>query len=113
MITKRTMSIRAITAVVLLVTTSGASAYSYWTGKAAHIFFSGAGNFAFRVYPDAASTMTGCKDNFAYVDSSFNNYQVYVSSMMLAFATGKPLHLTYSPDAQGYCIISDGSVDSQ
>jgi hypothetical protein len=96
-----------------IIATSNASAYSVWQGRVGQIFFSGTGNFAFRAYADAATPLTGCRDGFAYIETSQSNYQVYVSSITTAFTTGKTLHLTYSPDAQGYCVIAEGAVDAQ
>ncbi len=107
---------RSRTAVALVLSFAMASpafAYSYWQGKAGQIFFSQPGNFPFRIYAASATPLTGCPGNFAYIETSNPNYQVYVSSMTTAFTTGKTLHLTYSTDSLGYCVIAEGSVDAQ
>lgn len=94
--------------------TSEASAYTYWTGKISEIYFSGTGNFAFRVTPTADTPYNiTCPGNFAYMDTSDSNYQVYASALMTAFAGGKTTQLTLLPDAQGYCHIIEGGVYAQ
>lgn len=94
---------------------SEALAVTYWAGKVANIWFSAPNNLSFRVYPDPSTPLVGCKDNLAYIDissSNNSNYQVYVSSLMTAFASGKTVHLVLATDAQGFCNINEGSVDA-
>ena len=97
--------------VIALACSSPASAYTYWQGKLATVWFSSPGNFAFRVYNDPATPLPGCTANFAYIETTNPNYQVYVSALMTAFTTGKTVHLTYTVDSQGFCSIVEGSVD--
>ena len=97
-----------------LFCTSNASAYTYWSGKISEIFFSGTGNFAFRVIPASSTPFnTTCLGNFAYMDTGDSNYQVYASALMTAFAGGKTIQLTLLPDAQGYCHLIEGGVYAQ
>src|SRR5690242_8316675 len=96
MLTKRLRTSAALA--FSLAMASSASAYSYWQGKAGQIFFSQPGNYPFRVYANSATPLSGCPGNFAYIETSNPNYQVYVSSITTAFTTGKTLHLTYGTD---------------
>lgn len=106
----RSIALRVFVTAGLALLNSPAEAYIYWTGKIGSIFFSVPSNLPFRIYSDGTVPITGCRDSLAYADSSNPNYQVYVSSLTTAYAMGKTVTLTLSVDAQGFCVINEGSV---
>ncbi len=100
-----------------LLCTAPASAqtvtYLDWRGKIKTIFFSGPGNFSFRVYPVDQPPLTGCSGGFLYMEVSHGNYQVYTASLITAAAGQRAVRLVYTVNANGFCQIQEGSVDFQ
>ncbi len=73
------------------------------SGRILALFFSSPGNGSFRVTLD--TPLTGCAGNFAYVNTTFGNYEAYVSGLLSAQAQNKVVNLTYSIQGDGYCTL--------
>jgi hypothetical protein len=78
------------------------------TGHINKIFTSLPNNYSFRVFFD--TEMSGCNSEFSYVNTSDPNYQVYVSTLLLAYSTGKSVTVITVLDSGGYCRINELSV---
>jgi hypothetical protein len=79
------------------------------SGSISQIFVSYLNNYAFRVIMSSALPQA-CTDNFLYVDGSASNYQAYISSLMMAYSTGKHVAIEYNVVSGGYCSISEFMV---
>ncbi len=100
-------SIIGIMAACFLVATPGLASATAITGHITKLYVSTPTNLPFRVFLD---TTTSCPGGFFYVDGSSANYQVYVSTLMLAYSQGKSVQLTYDIDASNWCVIRDMAV---
>ena len=91
-----------------LTITSNSNAQTIYavTGHITSTFVSHYTNYPFRITLDA-SLPTACLDGFIYVSSSDQNYQVYVSSLMLSYSTGKPVSAEYTIDSNGFCLMAE------
>lgn len=78
------------------------------TGRITEVSNSNAGNYSFRVFLD--SGVAGCTYNFAFINTSDDNYQAKVSTLLTAFSLGKTVQLTTSVVAGNFCQISDINV---
>jgi len=79
-----------------------------WAGPflISSIFVSPPGNYYFRVYglpSQAALCPNG--PTWAFVKLSDPGYQVYIASLMEAYATGTPVSVHVAGDSNGYCHI--------
>jgi hypothetical protein len=79
------------------------------TGQISKVFASHATNYAYRIYLNSDLSQS-CSGGFLYVDVSNDNYQVYVSNLMMAYSTGKSVAIEYAIDTNGYCSISEFMV---
>jgi len=79
------------------------------SGTIVQAVLSGASNYAFRITitQNGTSPLAACKDGFAYINVSDDNYQAKVSAMLSAFMAGKPVGFTMIPDSNGFCQMTD------
>jgi hypothetical protein len=79
-------------------------------------YLSGGANFGFRIslYQNGVDQLSGCNANFAYINTTDDNYQSKVAGLMLAYSTKANVVLTgIVTDSQGFCRIGDYSVAGQ
>jgi len=75
------------------------------TGKIATIANSNAGNYAFRITLDTG--LSGCTNNFAFVNLADENYQARVATLITLYSLGKTVQINTVAAAGGYCQIGD------
>ena len=107
---RRWMTAGLATLLVALAGATPANALEGATGKIKGFYFSSPGNLAFRVTLD--STLTQCAGNFVYVESTFGNYQAYVSGLMLAQSQNKTITIIYNVKSNGYCELVEFSYNT-
>lgn len=95
--------IGALTATAILL--AGQASAGTVTGKINRIFVSGLNNLPFRIVL-SVPTPAECNGEI-YVDGASNNYQVYVSALMLAYSLNKEVDIIYNVGTNGFCSISE------
>ena len=82
------------------------------TGVIQHTTFSAAHNSAFRVFlqNNGATLLNDCTYNFAYLNTSDDNYQAKVSGLLLAFSQSKLVQMSYVIEPSGFCRITDFQI---
>lgn len=83
------------------------------TGVISSYFLSGATNYAFRISlnQSGVNPLSQCTDGFAYLNTSDNNYQAKVSSLLSAYAMKSTVSLAgIATDSGGFCVIQDFMV---
>lgn len=78
-------------------------------------YLSGGGNYAFRIYlsQNGVDQLSACQADFAYLNTSDDNYQAKVANLMSAYSMQKKITLSYIyTDANGFCRVQDFAVGS-
>lgn len=90
----------------------GKDAFAAWdgtvTGTISQIHVTGANNYGFRVYLEGKPKMCGNEHNWAYINESQSNYNVYVSVLTAAKASNQTVKIYTNrkgATADGYCQI--------
>lgn len=96
--------------IVLAVWLCGASAEAQtWdgvvAGKVSQIHATDGNNLGFRVYLDGAPVCGAQTPGWAYMNQSFDNYQVTAALIMTAWTMGRTVQLYTRRDASGWCRI--------
>ena len=91
------------------------SASAQWTGASGRITkttLSAAGNYSFRIYlqDQSSDRLSGCSHSFAYINTSDDNYQAKVATLLSAAAQQKAVNIYYTKDASNFCVIWDFEV---
>jgi len=76
-------------------------------------WLSGGSNYAFRIYLSQAGVdqLNQCTAGFAYLNTSDDNYQAKVASLMTAYSMKKTVTLSLIfTDPNGFCRITDFQV---
>ncbi|MGD1954577.1 MAG: hypothetical protein ACFBZ9_04940 [Sphingomonadales bacterium] len=81
------------------------------SGTITDIQVTGATNFAFRVTLNSSSTSyCGSGTQWAYVNKSHDNYEVFVSILTSAFMAAKPVTLYVTKDGTNNCALGHISM---
>lgn len=83
------------------------------TGVINSYYLSGGTNYAFRIYlkQNGVDQLSQCSNGFAYLNTSDNNYQAKVSSLLSAYAMKSTVTLNQiATDSGGFCVIQDFAV---
>jgi len=88
---------------------SPASAQTAWdgvvTGRVSQIDATDGNNLGFRVYLDGAPACGTGTPGWAYLNQSFDNYQVVAALVMTAWTTNRRVTLFSIRDTNGWCRI--------
>lgn len=77
-----------------------------FTGKVAQIDLVSSGtNYGFRVYLENLPAICTGGPNWAYINSTEDNYQAIASALLLAYSSGKTVTIYSNLQSTGYCKI--------
>ena len=96
-------------ALVCLAPTGAFAQSSTPTGKISHLWLSTGQNYGFRVYltNNGTDPLAGCFYDFAYVNTTNDNYQAYVATMLTDYALQKPVLFHMTQQSDGFCVIDE------
>lgn len=111
------MKIKSIlmASLIALVPCNASAQGSAWltkVGTIRNVALSYSNNFAFRIFfaNVGSEPFASCNNQFAYINTSDDNYQAKASALLSAYAQQRTVWVSYIVDGSGYCQITDFTI---